>query len=223
MLSVLLTPPLVASCLAILVRTYKPFVGWVSVIGASLSFAASIALCTIVVAAGPLQDAASATALWRVDALSALLALCIAFVALLASVVGQRVGRPDREELSRTRHFRIFTNAFVFTMLAAVTIQNVALMWVAIEATTITSAMVIPLTRTKASVEASWKYILICSVGIALAFAGTVLAYFDFVTTAGEVPGSLNWTVLRETAPSLHPQLLQRSEERRVGKECRSR
>jgi hydrogenase-4 component F len=209
MLSLVLLPPLVASCVAILVRPYRRFVDWVSVIGASLSFAASIALCTTVVVTGPLQDAASKTALWRVDALSALLALCIAFVALLASVFGQRVGRPDREELSRTRHFRIFTNAFVFTMLVAVTIQNVALMWVAIEATTITSAMVIPLTRTKASVEASWKYLLICSVGIALAFAGTVLAYFDFVTTAGQIPGSLNWTVLRATAPSLHPQLLQ--------------
>jgi len=209
LLSVLLMPPLLAGCLAILVRPSKRFVGWVSVIGAALSFAASIALCRTVVAAGSLQDATSTTALWRVDALSALLALCIAFVALLASVAGQRVGRPDREELSRTRHARIFTNAFVFTMLAAVTIQNMALMWVAIEATTITSAMVIPLTRTKASVEASWKYLLICSVGIALAFAGTVLAYFDFVSTAGEVPGSLNWTALRATAPALHPQLLQ--------------
>ncbi|HLQ45446.1 MAG TPA: hypothetical protein VK137_11995, partial [Planctomycetaceae bacterium] len=137
--AVLLMPPLLASCLAILVRPYKRFVGWVSLIGASLSFAASIALCTTVVAGGPLQDAGSATALWRVDALSALLALCIAFVALLASALAQRVGRPDREELARTRHFRIFTNAFVFTMLAAVTVQNVALMWVAIEATTITS------------------------------------------------------------------------------------
>src|SRR6266581_4293388 len=116
-LSLLLMPPLVASCLAILVRPYKRFVGWVSLIGASLSFAASIALCTTVVAAGPLQDAGSATGLWRVDAL---LALCIAFVALLATALAQRVGRPDREELARTRHFKIFTNAFVFTMLAAV-------------------------------------------------------------------------------------------------------
>jgi hydrogenase-4 component F len=65
------------------------------------------------------------------------------------------------------------------------------------------------LKRTKASVEASWKYLLICSVGIALAFAGTVLAYFDFVSTVGNVPDALNWTVLRRAAPSLHPQLLQ--------------
>src|SRR5437660_340364 len=47
------------------------------------------------------------------------------------------------------------------------------------------------------------------SVVIALAFTGTVLAYFDFVSTAGEVPGSLNWDVLRDAAPSLHPELLQ--------------
>src|ERR1700674_2600473 len=80
-LFVLLMPPLLASCLAIFVRPYRRFVGGVSVICASLSFAASIALCRMVVAAGPLQDPASATTPWRVDALSALLALCIAFVA----------------------------------------------------------------------------------------------------------------------------------------------
>jgi hydrogenase-4 component F len=205
---ILLTPPLLAACLAIFVRPYRRFVGWTSLGCGLLSFAASLSLCAAVMTEGPLQEGASTLGLWRVDALSALMALCIAFVALLASVIGQHVGGPEREELPRTRRFWIFTNAFIFTMLAAVTIQNVALMWVAIEATTISSAMVIPLTRTKASVEASWKYILICSVGIALAFAGTLLAYFDFVSTAGDVPGALNWTVLRAAAPSLHPELL---------------
>ena len=70
-------------------------------------------------------------------------------------------------------------------VLAAVTVANVGLMWVAIEATTIVSALLIPLRLTKSSVEASWKYILIGSVGIALAFVGTVLAYFDFVAHSG--------------------------------------
>ena len=70
-------------------------------------------------------------------------------------------------------------------MLFAVTTNNVGFMWIAIEATTITSAMLIPLHVTKASVEASWKYVLIGSVGIALAFGGTVLGYFDFVHLAG--------------------------------------
>jgi hydrogenase-4 component F len=46
-------------------------------------------------------------------------------------------------------------------------------------------------------------------VGIALAFTGTILAYFDFVSTAGQVPDALNWSALRGAAPALHPQLLQ--------------
>jgi hydrogenase-4 component F len=57
-------------------------------------------------------------------------------------------------------------------------------------------------------VEASWKYILIGSVGIALAFAGTVLAYFDFVNVAGRHAAALNWTVLRAEAPSLHADVM---------------
>jgi hydrogenase-4 component F len=81
-------------------------------------------------------------------------------------------------------------------------------MWVAIEATTIMSAILIPLHRSKASVEASWKYILIGSVGIALAFAGTVLAYFDFVSLLGRREDALNWTLLIDAAPTLHPDVL---------------
>src|SRR5256714_1120247 len=206
-LALLLVPPLVAAALAIVVKAYRRFVGWAGVVLASLSAAASGTLAIQVVRDGPVFGGVGD--IWRVDALSAMLALCIAFVALLASMLGPGLADERDGDPAQTRRFRIFMKAFAFTMLAAVTTGNVALMWVAVEATTIMSAIVIPLDRTKASVEASWKYILICSVGIALAFTGTVLAYFDFVSTAGEVPGSLNWDVLRDAAPSLHPELLQ--------------
>lgn len=207
LLFLLLAPPLLASCLSIVVRPYRRVVGGIGVAGAAVSVIASVLLCVAVAtqeSAGPGRPAD----LFRVDALSALLALCIAFVTLLAAAIGPGLGPDHVEDGPQARRFRGFMNAFAFTMLVAVTVQNVALMWVALEATTITSAMVIPLHRTKASVEASWKYILICSVGIALAFTGTVLAYFDFVATAGDVPGALNWSVLRDAAPSLHPELL---------------
>jgi hydrogenase-4 component F len=211
-LSGVLLPPLLASILALAVRPYQRFVGWIGVACSAWSFTAALALCAKVVVGGPVVDALSETGLWRVDSLSALLALCIALVALLASTLapGLRERTPgDDEDGAQTRRLRAYMSAFAFTMLMAVTVQNVALMWVAIEATTITSALAIPLNRTKASVEASWKYLLVCSVGIALAFTGTILAYFDFVATAGDVAGSLNWTALRGAAPSLHPELLQ--------------
>lgn len=205
---ILLLPPLMASCLALIVRPYRRLVGWCGLGCAAVSLTAAVRLCLVVLTDGPVAVRGTVGDLWRVDALSALLALCIAFVACLASALGPGL-TVDPNESGQARRFQIFMNAFAFTMLVAVTVQNVALMWVAIEATTITSAMVIPLHRTKASVEASWKYLLICSVGIALAFAGTVLAYSDFVTTAGQRPGALNWLTLRHAAPSLHRELLQ--------------
>jgi hydrogenase-4 component F len=204
-----LLPSLLASCLAMLIRPYRRIVGWISLVCAGVSFAAAGALCAEVVSGGLAGNGGWNTDIWRVDALSALLALCIAFVSLLASALAPGLQRNDSDDASQTRRLRICMGAFSFAMLMAVTVQNVALMWVSIEATTIASALAIPLNRTKASVEASWKYLLVCSVGIALAFTGTILAYFDFVATAGEVSGSLNWTALRGAAPSLHPELLQ--------------
>jgi hydrogenase-4 component F len=106
------------------------------------------------------------------------------------------------------RRYHIFVNLFIFAMLLAVAANNVGIMWIAIEATTIFSAFIIPLTLTKASVEASWKYIMIGSVGIELAFAGTVLGYFDFVTRADHVENALNWPVLLAAAPRLHPEVM---------------
>jgi hydrogenase-4 component F len=209
-LALVLVSPLVAAALAIVVKPYRRYVGWAGVVLAAIACAASLTLAFDVVRDGPVLGRLGD--IWRVDALSAMLAACITFVALLASMLGPGLGplsEDGEDDPKQTRRFRIFMNTFTFTMLAAVTTENVALMWVAVEATTIMSAIVIPLHRTKASVEASWKYILICSVGIALAFTGTVLAYFDFVSTAGEVPGSLNWNVLRAAAPSLHSELLQ--------------
>ena len=175
---------------------------------AAVSLAAATRLCAQAGAAG-WQSGGMTTGLWQVDALSAFLALAIAFVALLASTVAPGLERDGHEHPVYVRRLRVLMGAFAFTMLMAVTVQNVALMWVAIEATTIASALAIPLNRTKASVEASWKYLLVCSVGIALAFTGTILAYFDFVSTAGSAGDTLNWVALRRAAPALHPQLLQ--------------
>jgi hydrogenase-4 component F len=206
----LLGPPVLASLVSIVIRPYRRTVGWLSVACAATSLAAAVLLGLTVARNGSVPAASAPTDVWRVDALSAVLAVCIAFVTFIASILGPglRDGAAEGAE-SEARRFRIFASAFAFTMLVAVTVQNVALMWVAIEATTITSAVLIPLRATKPSVEASWKYLVICSVGIALAFAGTVLAYFDFVATAGDVPGALNWSALHDAAPSLHPELMQ--------------
>src|SRR5205807_2455951 len=144
----------------------------------------------------------------RVDALSALLGFGVSVVGALAAWLGPGLSRGEDYDAVQTRRFRVFANLFTFTMLFAVSASSVGFMWIAIEATTITSAVLIPLHLSKASVEASWKYILLSSVGIALAFAGTVLAYVDFVAIVGRQDAALNWPVLVAAAPSLHPEVM---------------
>jgi hydrogenase-4 component F len=206
-LILLLSPALLATLLAILWRRPPAALAWVIVALHAVAFVASLWLCASLLRA---DDAAVVLGeFWRVDALSALLAVCITGVTVVASAFRPGIDEAGASGARQSRRFSIFMNAFALTMLVAVTTNNVGFMWVAVEATTITSALLIPLHRTRASVEASWKYLLICSVGIALAFAGTVLAYFDSASSAGHVANALNWTVLRAAAPSLHRELIQ--------------
>jgi hydrogenase-4 component F len=179
--------------------------GWLAAVAALVSLGSGVWLWRNALTSG--ATVAGPDTLFRVDGLSALIACCIAVVCGLAMAPG---GGVDARHLGidGAPRFRLFGSLFALAMLVAVVINNVALMWVAIEATTIVSAILIPLHRTKASVEASWKYILIGSVGIALAFAGTVLAYFDFVALMGRRHDALNWTLLLQVAPSLHADVL---------------
>lgn len=204
--ALLLAPPLLAALLATVVRSYRRFVGWVGALLSLSSLGAAIVLWGRLLT-GDVPTSGSEEFL-RADALSTLLALCVSVVGTLAAWLGPGMGVDDGYDAGQARRFRIFSSLFTFTMLFAVTANNVGFMWIAIEATTITSALLVPLHVTKASVEASWKYILIGSIGIALAFGGTVLGYFDFVNMAGRQDAALHWTVLRASAPNLHPAVI---------------
>jgi hydrogenase-4 component F len=146
--------------------------------------------------------------LLRVDALSAWMVGLIALVSGLAAAEAPRYA--ERE--GPTRFYPLF-HLFVFTMLLAVTTDDIGLMWVAVEGTTLASVFLVGFERTRASLEASYKYLLICSVGIAMAFVGTVLVYFADVHLlaaggAGEPP-ALRWTALSALAPRLPGPVLQ--------------
>jgi len=205
--AVLLGPSLVGALLAAVVKPYRRFVGWTNALLSLLSLGAAVALWRHILTGSVLT--AGPQEFLRADALSTLLAFCVSVVGSLAAWLGPGMGGDDGYDDAQARRFRIFGNLFTFMMLFAVVSNNVGFMWIAIEATTITSAMLIPLHVTKASVEASWKYILIGSVGIALAFGGTVLGYFDFVHLSGQREAALNWTVLMASAPRLHPEVIQ--------------
>ncbi len=73
--------------------------------------------------------------------------------------------------------FYALSHLFVWTMMLVVLVDNMGLMWVAIEATTLISALLVAFKFTRTSLEAAWKYVMVCTVGICLALLGTILLY----------------------------------------------
>jgi hydrogenase-4 component F len=120
------------------------------------------------------------------------------------------------EEL-RTGHFtrkqaRLFSGLSCFS-LAAMTLvlfsNNLGIMWIGIEATTLITAFLICIYVSRQSMEAMWKYIVICSVGMAFAFMGTLLIAVSAKALELGPHDSLLWSVLHENARLLDPRLIQ--------------
>jgi hydrogenase-4 component F len=106
------------------------------------------------------------------------------------------------------RYYGLF-HLFVFTMLLVTMADNLALMWIGMEATTIVSALLIGLGFRKRplAVEAAWKYIILCTVGITFALLGTFITYYAS-TAVMDAEGALNWTMLKNIAPKLNPETM---------------
>lgn len=121
----------------------------------------------------------------------------------------------DRERIlgrgDDPQHERIFYAAaalFLLAMNFVFICDNLGFLWVSIEATTLFSAALVYFSRDKHSLEATWKYLIVCSVGIAFALLGTVLIFAS--SQHGAVAeGSLNIRVLTTHADALQPKLLQ--------------
>jgi hydrogenase-4 component F len=85
--------------------------------------------------------------------------------------------------------------------------NNVILMWVAVEATTIGSTFLVGMYGQRTSLEAAWKYIIICSVGVAFGLYGTVLIFSNASNILVDPEHATSWTVLVEHAQLLDPTL----------------
>ncbi len=146
--------------------------------------------------------------LFRVDALSALMITIITFLGAIASLyaVGYIRAELDSAHLPRVRLFFALFHLFIFTMLVAVTTDNLGVMWIAIEGTTLATVFLVNLRHTRTSLEAAYKYLILSSVGIALAFIGTALVYYAGAAKAGEI--AVNWSALRAAAGSLNSEVM---------------
>jgi hydrogenase-4 component F len=104
------------------------------------------------------------------------------------------------------RRYYMLLHLFIFTMLLVTVANNLAVHWIAVEATTIVSAVLIGsgFRKRDLAIEAAWKYIILCTVGITFALLGTFITYYASIAVMG-AEGSLNWTDLKAIAQQLNP------------------
>lgn len=147
-----------------------------------------------------------------IDELSAVLVFIIGVVGTICCLYTVNYLRADQKngEFDSRKAGRFFglVQLFVATMYLAVLADNLGIMWVAIEGTTIVSALLVGFYGTRASLEAAWKYIIICTVGITFALLGIILTFHSArgIPGAGEI--SLSWRFLYPVAASLDPSLM---------------
>jgi hydrogenase-4 component F len=128
----------------------------------------------------------------RVDALSEIFLLATGF--LYGAVTVYSVGYIKHHDLDQDQHHRdryarrfyAGLNLFGWAMLAAPIMGSLALLWIAVEITTIVSALLVAIEDTDGAAEAAWKYVLIASAGLGLALLATVFAYFAGSQLLGE-------------------------------------
>ncbi len=205
MLVVVLVLPLVCG-LVCGVTPWRRGLGWLGTAAALGVLVAGVVLAIDVVHERPVTALGG---ILRVDALSAFMVIVIGAIAVLATLQGVRyleaeiaAGRCTRRHASL---YSVLVQAFLATMLLAVLAANLGVLWVAVEATTVVTTFLVGHRRTQSSLEASWKYIIICSVGIAMAFLGTVLVYLAALHASGHGPHSLDWTSLVAQSHRLDP------------------
>ncbi|MFF0430748.1 proton-conducting transporter membrane subunit [Streptomyces sp. NPDC004327] len=143
--------------------------------------------------------------LLRADALTVWLLLVVGAVALIAcgSLPAYEAG--EREGARNRAVLHALVQAFLGAMCLGVLTANLGVLCVAVEATTIVTTFLVGHRRTRRSVEAAWKYVVICSAGIALAFLGTVLLYYAARQAGVDEAHALDWPTLVAEAGRLDP------------------
>ena len=106
------------------------------------------------------------------------------------------------------RFYHAMYQILMFAMNLALVANNIGLMWVAIELSTLTTVLMVGIYRTPEALEAAWKYFILGSVGIALALFGTILVYVAAKSVVGPGQDAMAWTVLIRQASHFDPLVL---------------
>ncbi|MBZ5646964.1 MAG: hydrogenase 4 subunit F [Acidobacteriia bacterium] len=172
----------------------------------------------VALATGALELAAIGNAVWKIhvsgslqtgrylraDGLTSffLINIGLIFALVLAYSVGYMRHIPEGR-FSSPRWFYALVLVFLFTMVAVYLSANLGMLWIFVEGTTLASALLVGFYNTEGAVEAGWKYLIVCTVGIAFALFGTIALYLAAVRGGVSPETALDWAALMAAAPKL--------------------
>ena len=140
----------------------------------------------------------------RADGLSSFFLMGIAIVSGLVLVYASGYLRHTGEgRFSSPRWFYALVFLFLFTMISVCLSANLGLLWIMMEGTTLASALLVGFYNTEGAVEAGWKYLIVCTVGIAFALFGTIVLYLAAVKAGMNPAAALDWVSLMNAAPRI--------------------
>ncbi|MEI7537277.1 MAG: hydrogenase 4 subunit F [Comamonadaceae bacterium] len=195
--------------LALALTGHRSFARDVNVVFSLLTFLSSCMLTAQVISDGP-------AFIWNkqffIDPLNVFLVTLTAFVGLTTAIFSRPYMRIEQDHgkmtSPRMRLYHSMYQLFSFTMLLGFTTNNLGIIWVAMEAATLTTVLLVSVYRTTASLEAAWKYFILCGVGIAQALFGTILLYMAAEKVLGAENATLLWTNLNDIKGQLDPTIL---------------
>ncbi len=173
--------------------------GWISA-GAATGAFASVLVAVFAYHVGvPRRGLGGA---FFLDGLSGVFLIGVAFVYAVVAIYSAGYLRPGIGHVRLRRAYWPLLNLFGLALLATPIVANLGVMWVAVELTTVVSALLVTSEGSEQSVEAGWKYIVIGSAGLALGLLGIVLIYAAGVPSLGD-----HYTPTYSTLASAGPHL----------------
>src|SRR5215217_339742 len=194
--------PALAVFVLVLIRNYR--------VGATINICASAAsflaaLCLLFVER-------SRTNIVLVDDFNIYLVILTTFVAFTTSVfsatyIGHEL-TTGRLSPNFLRYYHALYQAMIGAMSVALLANNVGLLWVGVEVATLSTVLMVGIYRTPEAIEAAWKYFILGSVGIGLAFFGTIVIYVVAQDVLGEGLQAMAWDSMRANAGRFDPGLM---------------
>jgi hydrogenase-4 component F len=141
----------------------------------------------------------------ELDGLSAVLLLLVAFLNATAALFSWGYLGAHVDQASRIRSYFAHFNLFTFSLLLVPVLAQPALVWIAIEFTSLFSVLLVAFDNTQAALEAAWKYIALMFMGAAIALLGFFILFWAQEKAGG---GHYSWEGLRAVAAQMPPVLV---------------